>query len=45
MLNGLLESIINVCSNLPVVRNDKRYISKIMVISQVSETLTDMGGA
>ena len=45
MLNGLPESRINVCSNLPVIRTDKRYISKIMVISQVSETLMDIGGA
>ena len=34
-----------VCSNLPVIMSGKGYIGKLMVISQVSETLTDMGGA
>ena len=40
--NGLQESRINVCA---LIRTGERYISKIMVISQVPETLTDFGGA
>ena len=36
--NVLPESGMNVCSDLPVIRNGKRYIGKLMVISQMSET-------
>ena len=42
---GLQESRIYVCSDLPVIMLGESNISKIMVISQVSETLMDIGGA
>ena len=42
---GLQESRIYVCSDLPVIMIGESNISKIMVISQVSETLMDIGGA
>ena len=42
---GLQASRIYVCSDLPVIMIGESNISKIMVISQVSETLMDIGGA
>ena len=46
LLNNVLqESNEHVRFNLPVIRAGKRYIGKIMAISQVSETHTDIRGA
>ena len=42
---GLQESRIYVCSDLPVIMIGESNISKIQVISQVSETLMVIGGA
>ena len=42
---GLQESRIYVCSDLPVIMIGDSNISKINVISQVSETLMEIGGA